>query len=38
VESTQLEEYIARMYAETRDFVDRHPFVEVENEADQPAP
>lgn len=28
VESSQLEDYITRMYAETRDFVDQHPYVE----------
>ncbi len=28
VESTQLEDYIQRMYAETRTFVDEHPYVE----------
>ena len=32
VESEQLEEFIQRMYAETRTFVDEHPFVD----ADQP--
>jgi len=30
VERVQLEEFIQRMYAETREFVDRHPFVEVD--------
>jgi excisionase family DNA binding protein len=30
VESTQLEEFIQRMYAETKTFVDEHPYVEVE--------
>ena len=30
VESDQLEEFIQRMYAETRTFVDEHPFVEAE--------
>ncbi|GAB2876853.1 helix-turn-helix domain-containing protein [Nocardioides pacificus] len=30
VESAVLEQYIERMYAETRDFVDQHPFVEAE--------
>ena len=30
VEQVQLEEFIARMYAETRTFVDQHPFVEAE--------
>jgi excisionase family DNA binding protein len=28
VESAQLEDYIQRMYAETRTFVDEHPYVE----------
>jgi excisionase family DNA binding protein len=28
VEATQLEEFIARMYDETRSFVAEHPFVE----------
>ena len=30
VERVQLEEFIQRMYAETRTFVDEHPFVETE--------
>lgn len=30
VESAALEEFIARMYAETRTFVDEHPYVEAE--------
>ncbi|MDI6911921.1 helix-turn-helix domain-containing protein [Nocardioides sp.] len=30
VESAQLEEFIQRMYAETRTFVDEHPYVESE--------
>jgi excisionase family DNA binding protein len=30
VESAQLEAYIERMYAEARDFVDRHPFTEAD--------
>ncbi len=30
VESEQLEVYIKRMYDETRDYVDQHPFVESE--------
>ena len=30
VEREQLEEYIRRMYDETRDYVDQHPFVEPE--------
>ena len=31
VESTQLEEFIQRMYADTRTFVDEHPYVESES-------
>jgi excisionase family DNA binding protein len=31
VEAEQLEAYIQRMYAETRDYVDRHPFTEAES-------
>jgi excisionase family DNA binding protein len=34
VESSQLEEFIERMYAETRTFVDEHPFVEAEPSSD----
>ncbi len=34
VEASQLEEFIERMYAETRTFVDEHPFVEAEPGAD----
>jgi len=30
VESEQLEAYIQRMYAETRSYVDSHPFTEAE--------
>ncbi len=30
VEREQLEAYITRMYDETRDYVDQHPFVESE--------
>ncbi|WP_109505806.1 helix-turn-helix domain-containing protein [Nocardioides speluncae] len=30
VESTQLETFIERMYAETKQFVDQHPYVEAE--------
>lgn len=30
VEAAQLEEYIQRLYDETRTFVDDHPFVEAE--------
>lgn len=31
VESTQLETFIERMYAETKEFVDQHPYVEAES-------
>lgn len=34
VERTQLEDYIARMYAETRTFVDQHPFVDADADTD----
>ncbi|MDT4926668.1 MAG: hypothetical protein QOG01_4381 [Pseudonocardiales bacterium] len=30
VERDRLEDYIARMYDQTRDFIDQHPFVETE--------
>jgi excisionase family DNA binding protein len=30
VENVQLEQFIQRMYAETKEFVDQHPFVESE--------
>lgn len=30
VERAQLEDFIQRMYVETRTFVDQHPFVDVE--------
>lgn len=30
VEATQLEEFIQHLYAETRTFVDEHPYVESE--------
>ena len=30
VESAQLEEFIQRMYAETKEFVDQHPFVDAD--------
>ena len=30
VESSQLEEFIERRYAETRTFVDEHPYIEAE--------
>ena len=37
VEASQLEDYITRMYAETRDFLDSHPFVDPEGqEIDEP--
>jgi excisionase family DNA binding protein len=32
VEASQLEDYITRMYAQTRDFVDTHPFVDPEGQ------
>jgi excisionase family DNA binding protein len=42
VEASQLEDYITRMYAATRDFVDSHPFVDLEgqeiDEASKPGP
>jgi len=34
VESSVLEDYIQRMYADTRAFVDQHPFVESDSEVD----
>jgi excisionase family DNA binding protein len=34
VEAEQLEQFIAKMYAETRVFVDEHPFVESEGRAE----
>ena len=34
VESSQLEEYIQRLYRETAAFVDQHPFVEAEQTTD----
>ena len=34
VERTQLEDFIQRMYAETRTFVDEHPFVDAETGSD----
>ncbi len=30
VEAAQLEQFIEQMYAQTRDFVDQHPFVEAD--------
>ncbi len=32
VERDRLEEYIARMYEQTRDFIAQHPFVDAEGE------
>jgi excisionase family DNA binding protein len=32
VEASELENYIQRMYAETRTFVDEHPYVEAESQ------
>jgi len=37
VEASQLEDYITRMYDETRTFVDQHPFVESEADRTEPA-
>ena len=34
VEAAQLEEFIQRMYAETRTFVDQHPYEESESRTD----
>lgn len=34
VERSELEGFIQRMYAETRQFVDQHPFVDTEAPAD----
>jgi excisionase family DNA binding protein len=36
VEREQLESYITRMYDETRDYVDQHPFVEVDGDRVDP--
>ena len=36
VEANQLEEFIQRMYAETRTFVDEHPYVEAEPGSSDP--
>jgi excisionase family DNA binding protein len=35
VEASQLEDYIDRQYAATREFVDQHPFTETEAPADE---
>jgi len=32
VEASELEDYIQRMYAETRTFVEKHPYVEAESD------
>ncbi|CAI9409398.1 helix-turn-helix domain-containing protein [Nocardioides sp. T2.26MG-1] len=37
VESAQLEEFIQRMYAETKTFVDEHPYVESDARSDADA-
>ncbi len=37
VESSELESYIARMYAETRDFVTSHPFGRDDDAKSEPA-
>jgi len=34
VERDRLEDYIARMYEQTRDFIAKHPFVEAEEASD----
>ncbi len=34
VEASELEGFIQRMYAETRQFVDEHPFVEADSSAE----
>lgn len=36
VEASQLEQFIEKMYAETKAFVDDHPFVEAETAAGRP--
>ncbi len=33
VESSQLESYIERMYAEAREFIDQHPFADADQDA-----
>ncbi len=38
VEVTELEAYIQRAYAETKSFVDRHPYVESGSPSDEDAP
>ena len=34
VERDRLEDYIARMYEQTRDFIAKHPFVEADDTSD----
>jgi excisionase family DNA binding protein len=34
VERDKLEEYIQRMYAQTRDFIAKHPYVEADGASD----
>ena len=34
VERDKLEDYITRMYEETRDFIAKHPFVDAEGNSD----
>ena len=38
VEAAQLEEFIQRMYDQTRTFVDDHPFVEPESRSEEESP
>jgi excisionase family DNA binding protein len=35
VEAAQLEEFIQKLYADTRTFVDQHPFDEAESRSDE---
>ncbi len=35
VESARLEEYIQKMYADTADFVEKHPYVEADGRGDE---
>ncbi len=37
VEAAQLEDFIQRMYAETKTFVDEHPYVESESRSEADA-
>ena len=34
VEASKLEEYIQRLYAQTRTFIDEHPFADAESEVE----